>query len=196
MRPLSRAASGVTLERLLFDPWLTIQTKRDLRARETSGPVLAARIRPREKSGRKDFIDDVGPALAMVFPREVAMPVAPYGIEAGDIGAFGREAEIANRDKPRAGGRIVKFSLRKFAAEIAEGVQLFDIAGLEARLCANPVAQAEFEGAVSCRIEAAVGKAGGVVGMARGEGVGRIGVGSHDHGGQANGNRGRHASPP
>ena len=124
--------------------------------------------------GRGDgLVDEVGAALAMVLPGKMAMPVAPDGVEGGDVCAFGRQAEIADRDQARAGGRIAELGLRQFAAEIAERVELLDIAGLEAGLRAHPVAQAEFEGAVALRVEPAVGQAGCAIGMACRKRVGR-----------------------
>src|SRR5262249_1743495 len=115
-----------------------------------------------------------------------------HGVELRDVSALGREAEIADGDKPRAGGGVCRVGLRKFAASVAEGVELFDIAGLEPGLGPPPVTQAKLECPVPLPIQAAVRQAGDAIGAVGLESVGALRVCSDDHRGEANGDRRAH----
>ncbi len=96
--------------------------------------------------------------------------VAARSAETGIIGRIGGEGQIADRDIARLvrAGR----GARGVAAQIAEGVELFDKAQRKARLVGHEGAQGELERPVAGGIEGTEGQGGGAVG----------GMGGQNHG--------------
>ena len=71
------------------------------------------------------------------------------------IHGLGRERQIADRDHAARRRILAQVGQRRVAPLVAEGVELFDVADLEAGLLGHEGPQRQFEGAVPGRIEGA-----------------------------------------
>ena len=103
------------------------------------------------------LVDQARAAPPPVLPGEEARPGRPGGVGHGGFDGVGRQGQIAHRDDPRGAGAHV--GQGRIAALVAEGVELLDIAELEACLGGDEGAQGQLEGALALRIERAEGQA-------------------------------------
>src|SRR5262249_6711713 len=126
-----------TVERALLVPWRAVECEGESRA----CPALTCVVRVFGPSAeaRSDYrVDHRRAPPAPVFPWKEIVPGAPARTGAVELVAPRRECKITDRD--HAVGRVCarKIGERRFAAAIAEGVELLDIADVEAGLLADP----------------------------------------------------------
>ena len=115
--------------------------------------VVAAALRRRLQPDQR-----LRPAAAVVLPREEERERRPA--RAGRVRIGGCEREIPDGDhaRGRAGGPGAQVRRGQVAARVAEGVELLDVAEIEAGLLGHQAPQRQLEGAVACGVERAGGE--------------------------------------
>ncbi len=91
------------------------------------------RVRPPSQFRGDGVVDQFRPAVAPVFPREIAVPVPPQGVPGAGRTGFAYQGEVNHRHHARPARQLTRV-----AAPVPEGVELLHIAELEIGLFLHP----------------------------------------------------------
>ena len=120
-------------------------------------PLFRGVVDPAPEPGQKLLLESGSRSLPTVFPREERVDVEPPGRAL-------HERLLADEGEIRDGDHAHLCAGERIAVEIAERVELLDVAELEARLFADPASKTELERPVLDGIERSEGKGGNPLG--------------------------------
>src|SRR6185295_2048811 len=124
----------VALEHALAVPDDARQAEGDVRSFAPFGPgrEIGRRRDPALDAGDDRPVDDLRPAAPPVLPGEEGVDVVPARLAGAVRRLLSHQGEVADRDGAASGARFLRV-----AQAIAEGVELLDVAELEAGLLAH-----------------------------------------------------------